>query len=432
MFSKHPPKHPQICGCSCKKMLKYAAMGRIVHNNLTDLKVKRAVCPPEVKSLDLRDGEGLILRISGSGNKNWRYEYRYGNDKKVLPLGSYPHVSLKHARDLSQNARTLRKNGIDPFEHARQAVLVAEQEQLRKAAMLDEERAEPMFEKLVEEYLTTLEGATSRYNVKCALYKDAVPKWKDRKAKSITRRECVILLDEVKARAPVQANRLYSFLQTLFKVGIRRGLVDSNPMADVAKPAPKADQRDNSGKALSCDEIQMLFGNLGSNPFDDVIRLMLWTGARPKEILGMKWRQIQDDIWTLGAGEHKAGHRCARVISRPLIKPAVEIINKYSGCHEELVFPGRKRVAMNTSSLNQFITRKRNHYTIEGFTAHHIRHTMSTKMREIGVRPDLVERILGHIVDVGVVGVYSSYNWLPEMREGLEKWNHWIDDLIVK
>lgn len=407
-------------------------MGRTVHNNLTDLKVKRVSCPSEIKSIDLRDGDGLILRVSGSGSKNWRYEYRNGNEKKVLPFGAYPNISLKQARDLCQEARNLRKNGIDPVEHARQALLIAEQEQLQRAAKLDEERAEPLFEKLAEEYLLTLEGSASHYNVKCALYKDAVPRWKNRKAKSITRRECVILLDEVKARAPVQANRLYSFLQTLFKVGIRRGLVDNNPMADVAKPAPKADQRDNSGKALSYDEIRLLFKNLGSNPFDDVIRLMLWTGARPKEILGMKWRQIQDDIWTLGAGEHKAGHRCARVISRPLIKPAVEIIKKYSGCHEELVFPGRKRVAMNTSSLNQFITRKRNHYNIEGFTAHHIRHTMSTKMREIGIRPDLVERILGHIVDVGVIGVYSSYNWLPEMRVELEKWMQWIDDLIEK
>ena len=24
------------------------------------------------------------------------------------------------------------------------------------------------------------------------------------------------------------------------------------------------------------------------------------------------------------------------------------------------------------------------------------------------------------------MGVYSSYNWVPEMREALEKWHKWI------
>jgi len=47
-------------------------------------------------------------------------------------------------------------------------------------------------------------------------------------------------------------------------------------------------------------------------------------------------------------------------------------------------------------------------------------------MREIGIRPDIVERIIGHHVDSGIVGVYSSYNWVPEMREALEKWEAWV------
>lgn len=288
-----------------------------------------------------------------------------------------------------------------------------------------------MFKQLVDEYVASLEGSASQYDVKRALYKDAVPKWQSRKAKSITRRECVVLIDKVKSRAPVQANRLYSYLRTLFKVGVQRGLIESSPMTDVAKPAPKADHRNNAEKVLSIEELQMLLNNLDSKPFDDVIRLMLWTGARPKEILGMKWKQIQGETWILGAGEHKAGHRRVQIISRPLIAPALEIIDKYRNLHDELLFPGRKGVPMETSSLNHFVGKNRNHYGIEGFTPHHLRHTMSTRMREIGIRPDLVERILGHVVDAGVVGVYTSYDWLPEMREGLERWQKWIEKLIL-
>lgn len=407
-------------------------MARLTHNNLKDLKVKKAICPPETKSIDLRDGNGLILRVSRSGGKKWRYEYRYDNRKKVLSLGAYPQISLKRARQLSQQAKTLREKGIDPVEHARQEVMAAQVNQLSRIAELEEDLAEPTFVQLVDEYVASLDGSASRYDVRRSLYKDAVAEWPLRKAKSITRRECVVLLDKVKARAPVQANRLYSYLRTLFKVGVQRGLIESSPMIYVAKPAPKADHRDNSNKALSHDEIFVLFENLGDNPFDDIIRLMLWTGARPKEILGMKWRQFHEITWVLGAGEHKAGHRRAQEISRPLIEPALEIINKYRGLHEEIVFPGRKDAVMDTSSLTHFISRSRRHYHIKGFTAHHVRHTMSTRMREIGIRPDIVERILGHVVDAGVVGVYSSYDWLPEMREALEKWEQWIEKIVVK
>ena len=53
-------------------------MSRTVHSNLTDLKVKKATCPSDAKSIDLRDGDGLLLRVTQSGGKTWRYEYRFG------------------------------------------------------------------------------------------------------------------------------------------------------------------------------------------------------------------------------------------------------------------------------------------------------------------------------------------------------------------
>jgi integrase len=405
-------------------------MARIIHCNLTEGKIKTAHCPAQKNSIDLRDGDGLVLRISESGGKSWRYEYRLGTQKKVLPLGAYPNLSLKEARVLSKNAKELREKGLDPVKEAQIKILGAKQDQLQRAEQLDEELAEPLFKQLVDEYIASLNGAPSQYDVKWALYKDAVPRWPSRKAKSITRRECVLLLDEVKGRAPVLANRLHSYMRTLFKVGVQRGLIEHSPMTYVAKPAPKAEHRDNSHKALSPLELKMLWDKLGTHNFDYILKLMLLTGARPKEVLGMKWCQINGELWTLGAGEHKAGHGKNQVITRPLINPAVELITKYSGIHDELVFPGPRGKAMLTSSFNHFVRGERHSFDIKGFTAHHIRHTISTRMREIGIRPDIVERILGHIIDTGTIGVYNSYDCVPEMRAALEKWSDWITGIV--
>lgn len=369
----------------------------------------------------------MILRITRSKGKTWRYEYRTATaQKKALPLGSHPEISLKQARRLRQEAKELKEQGVDPVDYARLMAVRTKQDFEREVAILEIEQAEPSFLELVDEYVDSLHGSPSQYNVKRSLYKDAVSQWASRKAKSITRRECVLLLDQIKHRAPVQANRLHSFLRAMFNTGIKRGLIEENPMVGISKPAPKADQRDNTGKALDAIQLGALLNALGTKPFDDVIRLMLLTGARPKEVLGMKWSQIEKDTWRLSNGEHKTGHQRNLSVSRPLIPQARAIIEKYAGLHDEYVFTSVQGRPMQTSSLNHFVGRLRNHYGIDGFTPNHLRHTISTRMREIGIRPDVVERIIGHHVDSGIVGVYSSYNWLPEMREALEKWKEWI------
>ena len=45
-------------------------------------------------------------------------------------------------------------------------------------------------------------------------------------------------------------------------------------------------------------------------------------------------------------------------------------------------------------------------------------------MGRLGVAPHVVERILNHMSGSfrGVAGVYNRFQYLPEMREGLERW----------
>jgi hypothetical protein len=51
-----------------------------------------------------------------SGRKWWRLKYRFGGKEKRLPLGVYPEVSLKDARERRAEARKLLANEIDPSE----------------------------------------------------------------------------------------------------------------------------------------------------------------------------------------------------------------------------------------------------------------------------------------------------------------------------
>ena len=81
---------------------------------LTDPAVRQA--KPGAKPVKLSDEKGLYLLIQPTGSKLWRWKYRYTGKEKLMPLGSYPEVSLASARIARDEARLMLKAGTDPME----------------------------------------------------------------------------------------------------------------------------------------------------------------------------------------------------------------------------------------------------------------------------------------------------------------------------
>ncbi|NTU74349.1 tyrosine-type recombinase/integrase [Candidatus Roizmanbacteria bacterium] len=393
---------------------------------LTEKHVKKAFCPPSSACLDLYDGNGLALRVSRNGVKIWRYRYESDGTKKTLTLGSYPELNLREARKQRDKALILRKAGIDhsPVQKVF-PVSVPDRESSKEASL----KISVTFKDVVDEYVKTLDNKPSKDEVNRALYKDLVPVWGMRPSESISLRECVLLLDSIAKRAPVLANLLYAYVKRAYVVSIQRGLITVNPLANLQKPAPKAEIRNNGNKVLTHTQLRTLVQSIREQPssiMDDVLMMILWTGARPSEVLKMQWKQIEGDQWTLGPNEHKGGYHSSRHIVRPLNDAAKKILNKYKELNSQYVFPGKYEKPSSHIRLSRHVRDIRKCYGIKVFTPNHLRHTISTRMREIGIRPDIVERIIGHHVDTGIVGVYSSYNWFPEMKEALIRWELWI------
>jgi|GEM_PF-2554971 len=85
---------------------------------LTSTAIRNA--KPKAKPYKLADEKALFLLVQPSGGMVWRFKFRVdcrdeqGNPKKVerqLGLGTYPDVSLKDARALRDDARTLLAKG---------------------------------------------------------------------------------------------------------------------------------------------------------------------------------------------------------------------------------------------------------------------------------------------------------------------------------
>ncbi|MBZ9873472.1 integrase arm-type DNA-binding domain-containing protein [Mesorhizobium sp. BR1-1-9] len=85
-------------------------MGSHTLNALTVKKIEAS------KSNKLRDGGGLWLVTKGKG-RYWILDYRFDGKRREMGLGPLHTVGLAEARQRSQAARDLLRQGLDPVEH---------------------------------------------------------------------------------------------------------------------------------------------------------------------------------------------------------------------------------------------------------------------------------------------------------------------------
>lgn len=83
---------------------------------LSELKIKAA--KPKDKDYTLTDGDGLQLRVRTNGSRLWNFNYIHPVTKKRINmgLGTFPELSLAHARKRTVEARELVSQGLDPKE----------------------------------------------------------------------------------------------------------------------------------------------------------------------------------------------------------------------------------------------------------------------------------------------------------------------------
>lgn len=376
---------------------------------LTHLKVERS--GPRKKLYEEGDGGGLYLRVHPTGNKSWLFRYVFGGERRRMTLGSYPSMSLAEAREAHGKALADVKRGIDPGAQALEA------KRGRKAA--------PTFHDLLEEFWEReLKATKSGHERKRLVEKDALPAWRTRKAKDITRRDIVVLMDTVRDRAPVTANRLLGVLARMFNFAAERGIIEDSPATRIRRPseAPRV-------RVLTDDEIRRFWFGLEEVDVYPatrlVLRMILLTGQRPGEVAGMTWDEIDGDWWTVPASRMKGGQE-HRVPLTSLTLAAIEEARRYSG-DRPFVFASSMRdgsVPITVHSLSRGVLRHREEMGIhEHYTPHDLRRTCRTRLAEIGIDDVVAEKVLGHQLQ-GILKVYNRHSYDVEKRAALLEWEN--------
>lgn len=93
---------------------------------LSDLMVRQAKATG--KTYTLADSDGLSLFVAANGTKAWHFRFTWGGKRDRMSFGGYPALSLKEARELRDEARTLLAKGVNPHtdrKRKRHAIVLA-------------------------------------------------------------------------------------------------------------------------------------------------------------------------------------------------------------------------------------------------------------------------------------------------------------------
>lgn len=389
---------------------------------LTDTAARTA--KPREKLYRLSDTAGLCLEVTPSGSKLWRLRYRFGGKAKMIGLGPYPAITLAKARERREDARRQLANGVDPAAHKQ-----AEKRALAAHVHRFEELAREWHAYNSPRWAPSTAAKAMQY-----LEADILPALGQRALDEITRPDLVTLVRKVEKRGAFNvATKIRQWLSQIFRYGLAKGAVETNPATDldvVAAVAPRT--RHHPHVAFS--EIPTLLSKLDSAKCDLLtrlaVRLLLLTGVRPGELRHAPWAEfdLESATWTIPAERMKA--RRSHIVPLPkqaliLLAQLQELSGKYP-----ILFPGRnnRERPQSENTVNKAL----HQIGYEGRqTGHGFRHLLSTELNSRGYNRDWIERQLAHGDQDEIRDTYNHAHYLPQRRQMMQEWADTIDALCA-
>ena len=273
--------------------------------------------PPNSKDARSTDQEysdsqvsGLKLLVGKNGNKKFLFRYTLRSRKCSTALGSYGALTVDEARTLSNHCKALVTQGRDPKQER------------------DEFKNRISFGEFVSEHYlphaVTYKRSITDDESKLRLY--ILPKFGHIRMADISTQALQNYHNHLKVKlSPATANRHLSLLHRILSLSVQWGYLEKN----VCKGISKFQENNKHQRFLSNDEIRHLFSaaDYDENGYAAAyIKILLLTGVRRSEGLGMKWEHLQLDgpkpMWYV---PHTKSGKSRYVILNPM---SVQILNE--------------------------------------------------------------------------------------------------------
>ncbi|QCI64576.1 tyrosine-type recombinase/integrase [Phreatobacter stygius] len=387
---------------------------------LTDVAIRNL--KPGAKPKKLSDEKGLHVLVTPQGSKLWRLAYRFDGKQKQLAIGGYPEIGLKEAREKTEQARRLLRDGVDPSAKRRL-------DKITRAVT-----NATTFKSIADELLAkkAREGKAARTLQKLNwLMGIANPAIGDRPISEITPPEVLAVLRGVEARERLEsAKRLRAVIGEVVRYAIATGRATTDPTYALrgALRTPTVKHRAAITDPLALGALLRAIDGFDGQPATRAaLRLMPLLFPRPGELRMAEWSEFDFDgaVWVIPGNRTKM-RREHRI---PLTRQAIDILRALQPITGagKLVFPGTRTALRPISENTLNAALRRMGYTPDEMTSHGFRASASTLLNESGKwNPDAIERALAHMDEDTVRRAYArGEHW--EERVAMMAW--WADHL---
>lgn len=346
---------------------------------------KRLVDATEGQASDLfvwdSDLAGFGLKVTPAGRKVFVLQYRIGRKSRRMTLGAYGALTVDQARSLAQSNLRLVARGDDPM---------AEREAKR-----DEKTTGELLDQFLADHADAkLKGRSSAEYRRLA--QTLVPTKLRRMPIAEVARADLSKLHNSLSGTPYQANRLLAVLRKFFNWCERDGYRPdhSNPALHVQPFKERKRERFLSpaeiahlGSVLSAIEME---GAHGPHVVA-AIRLLLLTGARLNEVLGMRWEWIDWEASLVRLPDSKTG---AKTVF--LNAPALQVLSGTPRLADNpYVICGQKK-GERLINLQKPWQAIRARAGLNDVRIHDLRHSFASIAVASGMSLPMIGKLLGH------------------------------------
>lgn len=364
---------------------------KIVNFTLKTLEELTFVGDINKKQMRVNDSKvrGLALRITRSGVKTYIF-YRRLPRKNESPaklieitIGKFEDLSIEQARNKASEINHFIGTGKDPTK---------------------EIEVEITYDQLFQRYINDhAKHQTTTWQESINVHRRHFARWKSKTIRQIRRSDVQAWVYELAGndrQRKARANRAFDQMKAVINFGKRKDLIDcENPCIGVDKLPMKSRQR----FIQPGEEFARFAQALEDEPNEtwrDFFWLALFVGARRKNVLAMRWKEISFvlETWTIPITKNGDSHTI------PLTPNALEILKRRyadENRHEVWVFPSDRR-GRKTGKLTHMGNPKEawkrimERAEISDLRIHDLRRTAGSYMAIQGFSTTIIGQALGH------------------------------------
>jgi len=357
---------------------------------------------------------GFYVRVTPSASKSFVVVARDPLGKQVwATLGPVERMTIDEARERARAAMKRIQAGEPAFETPVKAETFGEisEQWLRRHVVARGLRSEKEIRRILTMYV--------------------LPHWKNRPFRSIKRADIATLLDRVEDE---NGGRQSDYVLAVVR---QISFWYASRADDYVVPFVRGMRRLSSAaqareRILDDPELRAAWKAAeASGPFGVLVRLALLTAQRREKLITMKWDDISPDgVWTIASGAREKGN-AGELALPPVAREIIKTLPRFAG--NQFLFAG----ARGAGSFSGFSKMKRALDAkvatelpgVPPWRLHDLRRTARSLMSRAGVRPDIAERVLGH-VQAGVAGVYDRHAYFDEKADALRRLAALLDSIV--